>query len=83
VTLNWATTNATGVTVTIDGGSTATFGANGSTQQPFQCNGPHTYTLVANGAGGQTAQRAITVQPQVTPPTTVAPTTTSTTSAKT
>lgn len=80
VTLNWATTNASGVTITVDGGNTASFGANGSTQLPFNCGGPHTYTLTANGAENQTAQRAITVQPQITPPTTLPPpVTTSTT----
>jgi hypothetical protein len=84
VTLTWTTTNALGVSVSIDGpGKYADYGANGSAQVPFACSGSHSYTLTANGAGGQTTQRTITVQPQIAPPptttTTQAPSTTTTT----
>lgn len=83
ITLSWATQNALGVSVSIDGpGKYADYGANGSAQVPFACSGSHSYTLTANGSGGQTTQRTITVQPQIAPPTTTttgAPPTTTTT----
>jgi hypothetical protein len=76
LTLTWTTTNALGVTVSIDGpGKYADYGANGSAQVPFNCSGTHSYTLTANGSAGQTTSRTITVQPAVTPPSTTPPTT--------
>lgn len=84
ITLTWTTTNALGVTVSIDGpGKYADYGANGSAQVPFVCSGSHSYTLTANGSGGHTAQRTITVQPQVAPPPTTTPATTAPTSPTT
>jgi hypothetical protein len=81
VTLNWTTTNATGVSVSIDGpGIFGSFGPSGTRQVPFAtCSSAHTYTLTARGQGNQQVAQTITVQPAVTPPTTSAPVTTTTT----
>jgi hypothetical protein len=79
VTLTWSTSNATGVTVSIDGpGPYNSYPPNGSAQVPFACaESQHTYQLVANGAGGTTsAPQTRTVTRSLTP----SSTTTSTTS---
>jgi hypothetical protein len=80
VTLNWTTTNATGVSISIDGpGVFGSFGPSGSRQVPFaSCTSAHVYTLTARGQGNTQVQQTITVQPAVTP-TTGAPVTTTTT----
>ncbi|MBM3693237.1 MAG: hypothetical protein FJW77_08110 [Actinobacteria bacterium] len=80
VTLNWTTTNATGVSISIDGpGVFGSFGPSGSRQVPFaSCSSAHVYTLTARGQGNAQVQQTITVQPAVTPPTTSAPVTTTT-----
>lgn len=82
VNFTWATANATGVSITIDGGATQSFGPNGSAALPFNCAGnAHSYTLTAQGANNQTANRTITLQRTLPPPpTTTAPPATTTTS---
>jgi len=84
VTLTWATSNATGVTITIDGGNTASFGPNGSAARDFACNqAAHAYTLTAVGANNASTNRTITIQRQVpNPPTTLAPPPSTTTTTK-
>ena len=84
MTLTWATSNALGVTISIDGPAKfGDYGANGNAQVPFACGGSHSYTITANGQSGQSAQRTITVQGQVVPgptsTTTTAPPATTTT----
>jgi len=75
VTLTWATTNASGVTITIDGGNTASFGPSGSAARDFNCSqAAHAYTLTAVGANNASTNRTITIQRQLpAPPTTLAP----------
>jgi hypothetical protein len=75
VSLTWATTNAQGVTVSIDdpNGPFGNYGADGTQSFPFACgNGPgsvqHTYFLRANGAGGQNTQKQIVVTGNSPPP---------------
>jgi hypothetical protein len=62
------TQNTTGVTVSIDNPNNAfgNYGPTATQQVPFECgNGPgpveHTYYLRANGAGGQSTQKQLTV----------------------
>ena len=84
VNFTWATANATGVSITIDGGATQSFGPNGSAALPFSCAGnAHSYALRALGANNQAADRTITLQRSLPPPptTTVPPATTTTTHA--
>lgn len=62
---SWTTTNATEVTISIDGpGVYATYPADGDTSLPFNCSSPHTFLLTARGQDGQTATRSITLQPR-------------------
>ncbi|HEY8217565.1 MAG TPA: hypothetical protein VIH82_10545 [Acidimicrobiia bacterium] len=68
VSLSWVTQNTTGVTISIDNpnGPFGNFGPTDTQKVPFACgNGPgpvqHTYYLTANGAGGQTTQKQVTV----------------------
>ena len=81
VTLSWATTNASGVSISIDGGATQSFGANGSAALPFACAGnAHSYALTAHGANNQTSSKTITLTRTLPPPpTTTAPPATTTT----
>ncbi|MFA5885109.1 MAG: hypothetical protein WDA60_14755 [Acidimicrobiia bacterium] len=83
ITLTWTTSNANGVTISIDNGATASFGANGSAARDFNCATPaHTYTLTAVGANNASVNRTITLSrqtPATTAPTTAPPTTTTTT----
>ena len=66
VNFTWATANATGVSITIDGGATQSFGPNGSAALPFNCAGnAHSYALTAQGANNQTANRTITLHAHV------------------
>jgi hypothetical protein len=83
VTLSWTTTNASGVSITIDGGATQSFAASGSAALPFNCGGnAHSYALTAHGANNQNTSKTITLQrTSPPPPTTVAPATTTTTHA--
>jgi hypothetical protein len=69
-TASWATTNATKVTISIDGpGVFQTFGPSGSTSLPFSCSSAHTFLLTAYGQNGKTATKSITLQPRnVQPP---------------
>jgi hypothetical protein len=84
VTLTWATANATGVSIAIDGGATQSFGPSGSAALPFSCAAnAHSYALTAQGANNQTANRTITLTRSLPPPptTTAPPATTTTTHA--
>ena len=64
-TATWTTTNATKVTISIDGpGVYKTYGADGEASLPFNCNSPHTFLLTAYGADGKTATRSVTLQPR-------------------
>ena len=82
VNFTWTTANASGVTITIDGGATQPFAANGSAALPFNCGAnAHSYALTAQGANNQTANRTITLNRVLPPPpTTTAPPATTTTS---
>ena len=82
VNFTWATANANGVSITIDGGATQSFGPNGSAALPFNCGAnAHSYALTAQGANNQTANRTITLNRTLPPPpTTTAPPATTTTS---
>ena len=63
VTLSWATQNATGVDLSVDGpGIYGSYGPSGSTTLNVPCNGAtHTYLLTAKGSNGQTATKTISV----------------------
>jgi hypothetical protein len=64
-TASWSTTNATKVTISIDGpGIYDTYPANGSTSLPFNCSSSHSFLLTAYGANGHTATRSVTLQPR-------------------
>jgi hypothetical protein len=64
-TASWSTTNATKVTISIDGpGVYDTYAANGSTSLPFNCSSSHSFLLTAYGANGHTVTRSITLQPR-------------------
>jgi len=81
VNFSWATANASGVSITIDGGATQSFGPNGSAALPFSCAAnAHSYALTAQGANNQTTNRTITLQRTLPPPppTTAPPATTTT-----
>lgn len=74
VNLVWATTNTTGVTISIDGPAPyGNYGPTDNKQFPFACPaGQHTYLLTANGTSGQKVQEQIVVQgivPATTTPT--------------
>ncbi len=80
VNFTWATANASGVSIAIDGGATQSFGANGSAALPFSCGATaHSYALTAQGANNQTANRTITLNRTLPPPPTTAPPATTTT----
>ena len=61
---DWTTTNATSVTVAMDGATIQTVGPNGNGSLPFNCSSAHTYTLTAHGQNGQTASKSVTLQPR-------------------
>jgi hypothetical protein len=61
---DWTTTNATSVSVTMDGAPIQTVGPNGNGSLPFNCSSAHTYTLTAHGQNGQTASKSQTLQPR-------------------
>jgi hypothetical protein len=62
ITLKWATQNATGVDLNVDGGLYGSYGPQGSQVVTVPCDGnAHTYKLIAKGTGGQTASQTITV----------------------
>ncbi len=63
VTLSWATQNATGVDLSVDGpGVYSSYGPSGSTTLNVPCDGnTHTYKLTAKGSNGQTATKTISV----------------------
>lgn len=74
VNLTWSTQNATGVTISIDNpnGAFGNYGPTGNQPFPFACGGgpdpvQHTYYLRANGAGGQSTQKQVTVTGNFTP----------------
>src|SRR5207247_6675413 len=62
--MEWSVVNATGVTLTIDGGGIfdSYDGATGSADVPFSCgSAKHTYLLTTTGGGGTPAQQKIVV----------------------
>jgi hypothetical protein len=62
INLVWATTNASGVTISIDGPPYGSYGPTDNKQFPFSCPaGQHTYLLTANGQNGQKVQKQIVV----------------------
>jgi hypothetical protein len=64
-TASWSTTNATKVTISIDGpGVYKTYGPTGSDSLPFNCSTPHTFLLTAYGHDGSTVSKSITLQPR-------------------
>ena len=64
-TATWSTTNATKVTISIDGGGVYnTYAANGEASLPFNCSSSHTFLLTAFGEDGKTATRSVTLQPR-------------------
>jgi len=81
VTLTWVTQNAQGVTVSIDNnGPFGNYGPTDTEQFPFACGGSpgsvqHTYFLRANGSGGQTTQKQLTVTGNTPPPSSTTSTT--------
>jgi hypothetical protein len=84
VNFTWATANATGVSIAIDGGATQSFGPKGSAALPFSCGAnAHSYALTAQGATNPPANRTITLNRTLPPPptTTAPPATTTTTHA--
>jgi len=67
VQLNWSTQNASGTTLSVDGGATTPAPATGATAAPFDCDAPsHTYTLVTTG-GSPAASQSVTVLNNVAP----------------
>jgi hypothetical protein len=65
VSVSWTTTNATKVTISIDGpGVYDTYPANGSTSLPFNCSSSHTWLLTAYGSDGSTTTTQVTLQPR-------------------
>jgi hypothetical protein len=64
-TAKWSTTNATKVTISIDGpGIYDTYGPSGETSLPFNCTSSHTFLLTAYSADGTTSTQQITLQPR-------------------
>jgi hypothetical protein len=64
-TVSWTTTNATRVTISIDGaGVYQEYGADGDASLPFNCSSSHTFLLTAYSSGGQTATRQVTLEPR-------------------
>jgi hypothetical protein len=64
-TASWTTTNATKVTISIDGpGIYKSYPANGSDSLPFTCTSAHSYKLTAFGQDGKTVTKTITLQPR-------------------
>ena len=64
-TASWTTTNATKVTISIDGpGVYKTYPANGSDSLPYNCSSAHTFKLTAYGQDGKTVSKTITLQPR-------------------
>ena len=74
---SWTTTNATKVTISIDGpGIYDEYPANGDTSLPFNCSTSHTFLLTAYGTNGAKATRTITLEPRNAQPSPNEPTTT-------
>ena len=64
-TARWSTTNATRVTISIDGpGVYKEYGPSGEDSLPFNCSSSHTFLLTAYNADGKTATKQITLQPR-------------------
>lgn len=64
-TASWTTTNATRVTVSIDGpGVYNEYPANGEASLPFNCSSSHTFLFTAYNGDGATATKSITLQPR-------------------
>ena len=62
---SWKTTNATKVTISIDGpGVYQEYPANGETSLPFNCSSSHRFLLAAYGPNGAKATRTITLDPR-------------------
>ncbi len=67
VQLNWSTQNASGTTLSVDGGPATPGAATGATAAPFDCAGPsHSYTLTTTG-GSPSATQTVNVQNNVAP----------------
>jgi hypothetical protein len=64
-TVSWTTTNATRVTISIDGaGVYQEYGPDGDASLPFNCSSSHTFLLTAYSAGGQTATKQVSLEPR-------------------
>lgn len=64
-TAKWSTTNATKVTISIDGpGVYDTYGPSGEASLPFNCSSSHTFLLTAYSADGSTTTQQVTLQPR-------------------
>ncbi len=64
-TASWTTSNATRVTISIDGaGIYAEYPADGDTSLPFNCSTSHTFLLTAYSSDGASATRSVTLQPR-------------------
>ncbi len=64
-TAKWSTTNATKVTISIDGpGVYDTYGPSGEATLPFNCSSSHTFLLTAYSADGSTTTQQVTLQPR-------------------
>lgn len=62
---NWETTNATKVTISIDGpGVYGSYGPSGTTDLPFNCSSSHTFLLTAYGADNAKVTKQVTLQPR-------------------
>jgi hypothetical protein len=64
---SWTTTDATQVTISMDGTPHGTYEPDGSDSLPFDCNSSHTFTLTAHGADGQETSTSITLDPRNVP----------------
>jgi hypothetical protein len=64
-TASWSTTDATKVTISIDGpGVYETYGPSGDASLPFNCSSSHSFLLTAYGADGTTVTKQVTLQPR-------------------
>ena len=64
-TASWSTTNASKVTISIDGpGIYDTYGPSGEVTLPFNCSSSHTFLLTAYNADGAKVTKSVTLQPR-------------------